>query len=344
MAAVGRRCVTVGEEGELIFVAFHLALIDIWRGDLKSAAITADDTMERASQLGGDFPLFIALTIRATVAAYAGRIDDARRDLGDAMAAARRCGSMRLAEWPNTIGGFVEVSRGDYQAAAAALEPLLAIAQRWPDATEIISASFLPEAAEALIGLDRLDDAEPLIASLERNGRRLDRAWMLAVGARCRAMLLAGRGDIEGATAAAEFAMTQHDRLPMPFERARTQLLLGQLQRRQRRRETAATTLKDALRTFELLGTRLWADRAKAELARGTPGRRDRGGLTPSEQRVAELAVSGMSNREIAAALFVSAKTVEVNLSRIYRKLNIRSRIELPRAFEPPDRAQPPKG
>jgi DNA-binding NarL/FixJ family response regulator len=130
----------------------------------------------------------------------------------------------------------------------------------------------------------------------------------------------------------------------MPFERARTQLLLGQLQRRQRRRETAATTLKDALRTFELLGTRLWADRAKAELARGTPGRRDPGGLTPSEQRVAELAVSGMSNREIAAALFVSAKTVEVNLSRIYRKLNIRSRIELPRAFEPPDRAQPPKG
>jgi hypothetical protein len=95
--------------GELIFVAFHLALIDIWRGDLKRAAITADDTMERASQLGGDFPLFTALTIRATVAAYVGGIDDARRDLGDAIAAARRCGSLRLAEWPSTIRGFVEV-------------------------------------------------------------------------------------------------------------------------------------------------------------------------------------------------------------------------------------------
>ena len=126
----------------------------------------------------------------------------------------------------------------------------------------------------------------------------------------------------------------------MPFERARTQLLLGQLQRRQRRREAAATTLKDALETFERVGTPLWAERAKAELARGMAGKRHPAGLTPSEQRVAELAVTGMSNREIAAALFVTPKTVEVNLSRIYRKLNIRSRMELHRAFESPDQAQ----
>ena len=112
MAEVGRRCITFGEEGELVFVAFHLALIDIWRGDLPNAAVTVEETMERAAQLGGDFPLFIALTIRAAVAAYAGHTDDARRDLGDAIAAARRCGSMRLAEWPATLAGFVEVSCG----------------------------------------------------------------------------------------------------------------------------------------------------------------------------------------------------------------------------------------
>jgi thioredoxin-like negative regulator of GroEL len=79
---------------------------------------------------------------------------------------------------------------------------------------------------------------------------RLDRAWMLAVGARCRSMLLAARGDVEAAIGAALQAMTEHDRLPMPFERARTQLLLGQLQRRQRHRDAAAQTLREALATL----------------------------------------------------------------------------------------------
>ena len=333
LAAVSQRCIALGEESELIFAAFQLALIDIWRGDLKNAAIIADETIERAAQLGGDFPLFIALTIRAAVDAYGGRADEARRGLRDAVAAAQRCGSMRLAEWPATLGGFVEVSCADYQAAINALEPLLPLIQSFPDATEIISGSFIPDAAEALIGLGRLDEAEPLVDALERNGRRLDRAWMLAVAGRCRAMLLAARGDLTAATTTAERAMTEHQRLPMPFERARTQLLLGQLQRRQRHRDAAAATLREALQTFEQLGTTLWADRAKAELARGTSGRLRARGLTPAEQRVAELAVAGMTNKDIAATLFISPKTVEVNLSRIYRKLNIRSRMELYRAL-----------
>ncbi|BBZ70250.1 helix-turn-helix transcriptional regulator [Mycobacterium paraseoulense] len=343
MAAVSQSCITRGEEGELIFAAFHLALIDIWRGDLTNAAIIADETMELAAQLGGDFPLFIALTIRAAVAAYEGRVDDARRDLRDSIVAAQRCGSMRLAEWPATLRGFVEVSCGDYQAAVNALAPLLPLTQIFPEATEIISASFIPDAAEALIGLGRFDEAEPLVAALERNGTRLDRAWMLAVGARCRAMLLAGRGDLAAATATAERAMTEHERLPMAFERARTQLLLGQLQRRQRHRDAAAATLREALQTFEELGTTLWADRVRAELARGMSGRRRAEGLTPSEQRVADLAVSGMTNRDIAAALFISPKTVEVNLSRIYRKLGIRSRMELYRALESTNDPASPK-
>jgi DNA-binding NarL/FixJ family response regulator len=206
--------------------------------------------------------------------------------------------------------------------------------QGFPDATEIIGASYLPEAIEAMVGLGRLDDAEPLIDTLERNGRRLDRAWMLATALRCRAMLLAARGDLAAATSTAELAMTEHRRLAMPFESARTELLLAQLQRRQRQREAAATTLRDALETFEDLGAQLWAERAKTELARGISGRQSPDGLTPSEQRVAELAVSGMTNRDIAAALFISPKTVEVNLSRIYRKLKIRSRMELHRALE----------
>jgi hypothetical protein len=152
----------------------------------------------------------------------------------------------------------------------------------------------VPDAAEALIHLGRVSEAEPMVAMLERNGRRLDRPWTSAVGARCRGMMLAAGGDVDGANRAVQQALTEHDRLPMPSERARTQLLAGQLLRRQRQKDQAATTLRGALQTFEDLNTRLWADRARAELARADVGTRRMSNLSPSEQRVAELAASGM--------------------------------------------------
>jgi DNA-binding CsgD family transcriptional regulator len=226
------------------------------------------------------------------------------------------------------------VSAGDYQAALSALEPLLPMVELMPEASEIISSSFVPEAVEAMIGLGRFDDAEPLVAALERNGRRLDRAWTLAVGLRCRAMLQAARGDVTAAMTSVELALAEHQRVPMPFERARTQLLAGQLQRRQRRRDAATATLREARDAFEQLGTTVWAERAETELARGVSARGRAPGLTAAEERVAELAVSGLTNRDIAAAIFVSPKTVEVNLSRVYRKLGIRSRAELYQALQ----------
>ena len=154
---------------------------------------------------------------------------------------------------------------------------------------------------------------------------------MLAVGARCRSMWLAARGDVVAAMRIAEHAMAVHARLPM---RARTQLLLGQLQRRQRQKDASSNTFREALRAFDAMGAALWADRTRAELARAKVARRrDVVGLTPSEQRVAELAASGMTNRDVAAALFISPKTVEANLARIYRKLGIKSRAELGRVI-----------
>jgi DNA-binding CsgD family transcriptional regulator len=331
---------TCFDEAALNFIDFNAVLNCVWRGDFDEAAMVAEDGVERAHQLGGDVPLAAALTSRATVAAYRGDIEQTRTDVAAALASYQRCNSQRLREWLVTAQAFLELSLGDAEAAVSSLKPLLSDFDPETRATEIIQASFLPDAAEAMISLGRLDDAEPLIDALQRNGRRLDRPWMSAVGARGRAMLLAARGDLTAATAAAASAIAEHARLPMPFELARTQLLLGQLQRRQRHRDAAAATLRDALATFERLGTKLWADRARAELARGTSGRRRAEGLTPAEQRVAALAVSGLTNRDIAAALFISPKTVEVNLSRIYRKLNIRSRMELYRTFEAPPEAQ----
>jgi DNA-binding CsgD family transcriptional regulator len=257
-------------------------------------------------------------------------VEEVRRDAADALAAARRCGSHRLSEWAIASLGFVEVSLGNYDAALSTFAPLLSVLDQMPRSTEIIAASFVPDAAEAMIGLGRLDDAEKIVNVLESNGDRLDRPWMLAVGARCRAMLLAAAGDVEAASEAAEHALKEHQRLPMPFELARTQLLVGQLQRRRRQREAASATLREALRALEDLRTPLWAERARAELNRAS-GIRARAELTASERRVAELAATGITNREVAAALFISPKTVEANLSHIYRKLNIHSRAELGR-------------
>jgi DNA-binding NarL/FixJ family response regulator len=124
--------------------------------------------------------------------------------------------------------------------------------------------------------------------------------------------------------------MTYHDRLPMPLETATTQLLLGQIQRRRRRKPAAAATLREALSTFENLGAPLWAERARAELARLSGTKDDsRSGLTPAEQRIAQCAAAGLSNKEIAAEQFLALKTVEMTLSSVYRKLGIRSRAQL---------------
>ena len=336
MLSIRRHCVDRGEESELIYVTFHSGLIATWRGDLAEAVRLSDEAMERALQLG-DLPVMVALTVRAMPAAYQGRVDDARGDVLAALETGERCGANILAACQLTTLGFVEVSLGNYGEALNTSKPLLTGLRAAPAATEIFVGAFIPDAVEALIALDRVGEAEPLVDAVERNGTRLDRSWMLAIGARTRAMLQAARGDVHEACQTLERAMNEHDRLPMPFERARTQLVLGQLQRRRRHKDAAVATLTDALATFEAMGARLWAERAAAEVARTRFGPRRIAGLTPSEQRVAELTARGLTNRDVAAELFISPKTVEANLSRIYRKLGIHSRAELGRRITDPD-------
>jgi DNA-binding CsgD family transcriptional regulator len=328
--SIQQACLERGEEGELVYVSFHACFVAIWMGELADAAQLAEDTVERAQQLGGNVSLFVALTTRAAARTYAGRETDARSDLAEASAASARSGFVAMGEWPATVLGFLEVSLGNYRAAFAALTPLIARVTATPEATEINAASFIPDAVEALIHLGRLDETEPLIDVLESNGRRLDRPWMLAVAGRSRALLLAARGDLNRAVRAAQHAMTEHGRVPMPFERARTLLALGRIQRLRRQEQLAVASFTEALEIFERLGTPLWVARARAEMvARQT--------LTPAEQRVARLTASGMTNAEVAGALFVSPKTVEFHLAGVYRKLGIRSRAELGRRMREPE-------
>ncbi len=171
-----------------------------------------------------------------------------------------------MADQAITSLALLEVSLGNYADALTTIEPLMARLR--VTGAEIVTAAFLPDAVEAMIALGRLDDAEPLIDALERHGQRLHRPWTLAVGARCRSMMLAAQGHLEEATRMAQRAMTLHQALPMPFERARTQLLLGQLQRRQRQKDTATTTLTETMASFEQMNAALWMDRTRSELAR----------------------------------------------------------------------------
>jgi DNA-binding CsgD family transcriptional regulator len=328
MSAVRRRMLNDGTEVDIIWAANHLATIDVWLGRYADAAHASRDAVERAEQMGGRHVLITAWGWRAAVAAYTGNDTEARADAGAAVSAAREIGAAYLVDAPLATLVFLEVSLGDYGAAMNWLEPLLARFD--PNHhTELVSGGWLPDAVETLVNLGRLDEAEFLVKALHDNGVRMDRAWMLAMAGRGGALCRAARGDLAGAEKAAAEAMTCHDRLPMPFERARTQLLLGQLQRRRRRRRQASTTLEEALSTFEELGTPLWAQRTRAELGALSATACSRSGLTPAELRIAQRAAVGLSNKEIAAEQFLAVKTVEMTLSNVYRKLGIRSRTQL---------------
>jgi len=209
-----------------MFVAVFSALIYIWRGEFHNAQLLADEATERAQQLGGDHMRVVAMTVQTAVAAYIGNEGEAREAGQAALDLAQQHGSPRLADWSTISLGFLEVSLGNYVDAMARLQPMVSRFDDVPG-TEIITSAYIPDAVEAMVAAGHHADAEPLIAALERNGERLGRSWMLAIGARCRGIWLAAQGDVEAAARKAQDAMAEHDRLPMPFERARTQLLLG---------------------------------------------------------------------------------------------------------------------
>ncbi|SRX82788.1 helix-turn-helix transcriptional regulator [Mycolicibacterium parafortuitum] len=328
LAAIKAECVEHGSELDAIWVDQHATMAAIWSADFEAAQRITTEMVHRADQMGGHHARLFALTSTAFVAAYTGDVDTARGAATSALELAERTGAVDLQVGPRTCLAFLDVSRADHQRALQILRPLV---DTFDPAlgTEIPRCGWIPEAIEALTATGNVDGAEVLVKALQDNGIRHNRAWMLAMAARGSALCLAARGDLEGAEAAAELALTHHDHLTMPFERARTQLLLGQLQRRRRRRQLASATLSDAERRFRELGAALWATRAKSERARHPGPEADDLGLTPVEARIARMAAAGYSNKEIAAQVFLSIKTIEMNLSSVYRKLGIRSRTQL---------------
>ena len=152
----------------------------------------------------------------------------------------------------------------------------------------------------------------------------------VAVEHRSRGLLVAARGETEAAIRSMELALAEHARRTMPLELGRTLLEKGTLERRVRRKSAAKRSLEQALTVLEPLEAGILIARARDELGRVGLRRAARtGGLTPAQTRVAQFVVSGLTNREIAAMLYMSTRTVETHLTKIYRELGIRSRAQL---------------
>ena len=327
LGGLRQRILDRGEESDLPFVSGSLGWAECWRGDLAAAAAYADEALESASRIGMESLRCMALGHAALPAAYLGDADAVRSRASEALALAAATGYQVVSIWARWALAVLALSEGDPRAADAALAPLTALVER-EGLAEPVRAMFLADAIEALVALGQLDRAEQLIAVLGRAATRLDRGWALAQAARCRALLLAARGDLDAASQAAGMAITLSEGLELRLELARTLLAAGQIERRARRKRAARELFERALEIFEAAGARLWASRARQEQER-VAVRSAPGALSASEQRVARLAASGLTNREVAAQLFMSPKTVEANLARAYRKLGIRSRAEL---------------
>jgi ATP/maltotriose-dependent transcriptional regulator MalT len=335
------RLLELGDEAALPFLAFVLAPAACSRGDLAAAVRHGEEGLEAAARVGTDVLMAYALTAMAFADAYTGRTDAALDQAARAVALFDKTGCHGWMSWPLSVLGFVHLSLDDAPAAVAALRPLFDLLPV-AGVQEPAASPFVPEAVQALIMIGDLDSATPVLDWFEQRGQALDRPWALATGHRCRALLRAALGDLDGALDALEQALHHHERLEHPVERARTLFVFGQLQRRANQRRRARDTLEEARSIFDEVGASQWSRRATGELARLGLHRPAGSDLTPRERQVAENAAGGATNNQIAAALLISPKTVEANLARIYRKLGISSRAELGAWMAAEQRAQDP--
>ena len=321
-----RRGLTQGDEHSLSHVLTQLARTECLAGNWERAERYAEESYEAGGEIGETQQPYV-LTVNALVDAHLGRVEQVREETDRALQLAIDVGVMPAYFELLAVRGFLELSLGNPAEAHRFLGPL-------PEAVRNAGIGeplfrFHGDAIETLLALGRSDEAAALLDELEERGRALERVWALTIGSRSRALMSAATGEIERADTEIEHALELHDRLGEPFERGRTLLVRGTIQRRARKKRAARESLQAALGVFDSLGARLWSDKARAELARiggRTPGP---GALTPTEERVAALVAAGQTYREVADELFISPKTVQWNLSKIYRKLGIRSRGEL---------------
>lgn len=317
-----------GDESSLPSLLAHIAELECWAGNWALAERCATESWQAADQVEHRAWRTEQLYVRALIDAHLGRVESARAAAAEGLSVAAAAQDSWIAIPLYGVLGLIELSTRDLAAAETTLSKAVDIC----DVIGLVEPAtfrFHANHIEAVIGLGDLPRAEELLSVLEARGRATGHLWTLATAARCRGLLLAARGDTAGAEHALDEALRHHQQLAMPFELGRTLLVMGQVQRRAKRKRFARDYLERALGIFESLPAPLWSDRARSELSR--LGLRPPAPLTltATEERVALLAASGHTNHQVAQALFLSTRTVEANLARVYRKLGISSRAEL---------------
>ena len=326
-----KRAMDAGDEVNAQDADRTLAQVELGAGNLAAARALAEEAVAIGDEGEPSWSLSGHLFARALVAAHEGDADLARELAARGLSMAEEVGDEVFPFHHRSVLGSLELSLGNPAEAVSHLEPLPGQLARLGVREPREPGAFVPyaDAVEALIGVGRIEEAEARIEVWEELGRAIDRPRLLATGARARGLIAAERGDLDRAVVALEEAIGHHERLPGP-DRAWPHA------DRSRRRIQASGA---APRRPGDAGGGVRALRAnrRPDLGRSRSGRaRPAGGrapssdeLTPTERRVAELVVEGRTNKEVASALFVTVRTVEANLTRIYSKLGVRSRTEL---------------
>ncbi|MFL5796712.1 MAG: AAA family ATPase [Actinomycetota bacterium] len=299
-------------------------------GRIAEALRQIERSMEIASEIGLDEGITQAMG--AEILAATGRTEQAR-EWGER--AVRRGKDEGFWWWElrgHAANLFIELTGGDVATCADALSTVLehvsTLGHREPGWDRIEG-----DAVEALLALGRGDEAEEVTARMEAAAIRGRHPWTRVVSARCRGLLEEAQGRAEEALACFDRALAADEVGEMAFERARTLLAKGRTLRRTNHRRAARDALEESRGIFDSCGAPPWAAKAGAELA-AVSGRTSKPTeLTTTERRVADLAAAGRTNREIAAELFLSTRTVESHLSAAYRKVGVRSRTELAAAL-----------
>ncbi len=315
----------------LDLIALDHATTDRWA----VAEATFLEAIALARETGQQTDLVFGLSGLARLQARRGRERECRANVAETLDLCDRLGTRLHEVWAIEALGMLELGLGEPN---RAVEHLIR-QQRLVEALGITDPdlSAAPELIDAYCRLGRVPEARALADEFSLAAQAKGQPWSIA-----RALRGQGLVAFDGRFASTfEQALEQHANTPDAFEQARTQLAFGERLRRARLRKLAREQFRAALETFELLDARPWTDRARAELAASgeTLMRRDPSTideLTPQELQIAMLLAGGKTTREAAAALFLSPKTIEYHLRRVYLKLDIHSRDALARALAGP--------
>lgn len=315
-----------GDDGSLPYALQHPPALELLVGNWGLSEEFAKRGLAASLEIGQDAQRLSALFNLANVYTHQGREAEARSMIAAQLTGASANGSLWSESKALAVLGHLELSLGN---AAAAAEHLLRADVDRDRLGDDAPRRHDGDLIEALVAVGDVAQAQLKVETIERRARRFNRHSRLAVAARARAVVAAADGRLDDAINALEEALVEHDLAPIPFDRARTELVLGRVHRRRRERALAKLAFERALTTFERLGARIWAEHARTELDRVGLRRGSGAELTEGERRVAELVASGRTVGQAASLLFMSRRTAESNLSRAYRKLGVGSRAEL---------------